>query len=46
MPGTEKAFDELIADYIRLGLITSMDNVDEVKEKFWNPQYDDGTVTE
>lgn len=34
---TEKALTKLVDDYIRIGLITSMDDPDKVMEMVWNP---------
>lgn len=34
---TQKGLDKIINDYIRLGLITSMDDPDAVMEMAWNP---------
>ena len=34
---TQTTLTDVVGRYIRLGLITSMDNVDEVMELAWNP---------
>ena len=34
---TKAALEEIAADYIRLGLITSMSSVDDVMAKVWTP---------
>ena len=36
---TERALKEIIEDYIRLGLLTTMKDADAVLEKVWWPQY-------
>ena len=43
---TQNCFEGLIADYIRIGLITATDDAEALLESFWNPLYDDGTITE
>ena len=37
---TERALHEIAEDYIRLGLLTTMNDADKVMEKIWWPQYD------
>ncbi len=37
-PFTERALREVVEDYVRLGLITTMDDVDAIMEKVWWPQ--------
>ena len=37
---TERALHEIAEDYIRLGLLTTMDDADKVMEKVWWPQAD------
>ena len=34
---TAKTLEEVVGRYVRLGLITNMDNVDEIMELAWNP---------
>lgn len=38
---TGAAIDELVSDYIRIGLITNTDDVEDVVSRFWTPQLDD-----
>ena len=37
---TAKTLEEVVGRYVRLGLITNMDNVDEIMELAWNPVLD------
>ncbi len=37
---TERALREIVEDYIRIGLLTTMKDADKVMEKVWWPQYD------
>ena len=41
---TERALEEVVSDYVRLGLITTMDDVDAIMEKVWWPQDPDYIV--
>ena len=41
---TERALREIVEDYVRLGLITTMDDVDAIMEKVWHPLHDDGSL--
>ena len=38
---TSAAMEQLVSDYIRIGLITSTDDVQKVINDFWTPLYDD-----
>lgn len=38
---TGAAMEQLVSDYIRIGLITNTDDVQDVVSRFWTPQLDD-----
>ena len=37
---TKNSLEQIVNDYLRLGLITGMDNADEIMELAWSPVLD------